>query len=64
MNQSKGSLVAHDKKFLVTVESAAQSFEVPVMAETLKEAVELAEWTYVPAGFKVGRVRPDVKSPE
>lgn len=62
MSNQKGSLVAHDKKFLVTVESAAQSFEVPVMAETIEEAAELAEWTYVPAGFKVGRVRPDVKS--
>lgn len=62
MTTSKGALVAHDKKFLVTVESAAQSFEVPVMAETIEEAAELAEWTYVPAGFKVGRVRPDVKS--
>lgn len=61
MTTSKGALVVTEKKFLVTVESAAQSFEVPVIAQNLEEATELAEWTYVPAGFAVTRVRPDTK---
>ena len=58
--QLKGTLVANEKKFFVTVESAAQSFEVPVFATSLEEATELAEWQYVPAGFAVTRVRPQV----
>lgn len=55
-----GSLVVNDKKFMATVESAAQSFEVPIYAVDLDEALELAEWQYVPAGFEVTRVRPCV----
>lgn len=55
-----GSLVVNDKKFWATVESAAQSFEVPIYAVDLDEALELAEWQYVPAGFEVTRVRPCV----
>ncbi|QEQ94735.1 putative bacterial RNA polymerase inhibitor [Erwinia phage pEp_SNUABM_10] len=60
MEQLKGSLEVATKKFFATVESASQSFEVPVFAETLEEATELAEWQYVPAGFEVTRVRPQV----
>lgn len=56
---SKGSLVVTEKLFHVTIESAAQSFEVPVYAQSLEEAAELAEWQYGEAGFEVGRVRPD-----
>ena len=61
MSENKGSLVATEKKFLVQVESATMSHEVPVYATSLEEATELAEWQYVPAGFAVTRVRPDVK---
>lgn len=61
MSDNKGSLVATEKKFLVLVESATMSHEVPVYATSLEEATELAEWQYVPAGFAVTRVRPDVK---
>lgn len=59
--ESKGSLVTTEKKYLVTVESATMSHEVPVYATSLEEATELAEWQYVPAGFAVIRVRPEVK---
>lgn len=59
--ESKGTLVAPEKKFLVTVESATMTHEVPVYATSLDEATELAEWQYVPAGFAVVRVRPEVK---
>lgn len=61
MSENKGSLVTAEKKFLVQVESATMSHEVPVYATSLEEATELAEWQYVPAGFAVTRVRPDVK---
>ena len=61
MSENKGSLVTTEKKFLVLVESATMSHEVPVYATSLEEATELAEWQYVPAGFAVTRVRPDVK---
>lgn len=57
----KGTLEVSEKKFLATVETAAQSFEVPIYAVSLDEALELAEWQYVPAGFEVTRVRPDTK---
>ncbi len=60
MSENKGSLVNRDKKFFVTVEGSSQSFEVPVFAQSLDEALELAEWQYVPAGFEVTRVRPEV----
>lgn len=60
MPENKGSLVNRDKKFFVTVEGSSQSFEVPVFAQSLDEALELAEWQYVPAGFAVTRVRPEV----
>ena len=61
MSENKGSLVTTEKKFLVQVESATMSHEAPVYATSLEEATELAEWQYVPAGFAVTRVRPDVK---
>lgn len=59
-NVNTGSLSVDNKKFWATVESSEHSFEVPIYAETLDEAVELAEWQYVPAGFEVTRVRPCV----
>lgn len=57
-NVNTGSLSVDNKKFWATVESSEHSFEVPIYAETLDEALELAEWQYVPAGFEVTRVRP------
>ena len=59
-NVNTGSLTVDNKKFWATVESSEHSFEVQIYAETLDEAVELAEWQYVPAGFEVTRVRPCV----
>ncbi|APU03039.1 inhibitor of host bacterial RNA polymerase [Pectobacterium phage PP47] len=49
------------KKFLVTVETTLGETEVPVFAETLDEALDVAELKYVPAGLAVTRVRPEVK---
>jgi len=48
------------QKFLATVEFPNHSVELPVHAETLTEATELAEAEYEQLG-KVTRVRPDVK---
>ena len=61
MSENKGYLADTEKKYLVQVESATMSHEVPVYATSLEEATELAEWQYVPAGFAVTRVRPDVR---
>lgn len=58
---NKGSLVSENKKFFVTIETAAESLEVPVYAVSLEEALEVAEFKYIPAGFAVTRVRPEVK---
>lgn len=60
MSENKGSLVVNDKKFFVTIEGSSQSFEVPVFAQDLDTALELAEWQYEPAGFAVTRIRPEV----
>lgn len=57
--EDKGSLVSDSKKYWVTIESAAHSFEVPVYAESLDQALEYAELQYAEAGFAVTRVRPD-----
>lgn len=57
----KGTLVSDTKKYWATIESAAHSFEVPVYAESLDQALEYAESQYVEAGFAVVRVRPDVR---
>lgn len=51
------------QKFLATVEFPNHSVELPVHAETLTEATELAEAEYEQLG-KVTRVRPDVKRVE
>ncbi|UCS82755.1 bacterial RNA polymerase inhibitor [Yersinia phage vB_YenP_Rambo] len=59
-HDNKGTLAVDNKKFWATVETASQSFEVPIYAVDLEEALELAEWQYVPAGFEVTRVRPCV----
>ncbi|UUG66295.1 bacterial RNA polymerase inhibitor [Pectobacterium phage vB_PcaP_P15_PC2B6] len=53
-----GTLTEVENGFIATVESAEQSFDVPIYAKDLDEALELAEWQYVPAGFLVARVRP------
>lgn len=60
MTMNKGSLVAENKKYWVTVETAAESLEVPVYAVSLEEALDVAELKYIPAGFAVTRVRPEV----
>ena len=48
------------KKFLVTIEGRNQTFEVPVFAENIDHAAELAV-EYEDAGFVVDRIRPEVK---
>ncbi|QFR42357.1 bacterial RNAP inhibitor [Pantoea phage vB_PagP-SK1] len=50
------------KHFVVEVETQTHTFEVPVYAETIEEAHDKAEAEYVPAGFAVTRVRPNLKS--
>lgn len=56
-----GKKVFSSKKFFVTIEGSSQSIEVPVYAVDPEEAQALAEWTYIPAGFKVTRIRQEVK---
>lgn len=58
-NTDKGSLVSDAKKYWATIETAAHSFEVPVYAESLEQALDYAEAQYVEAGFAVTRIRPD-----
>lgn len=55
----EGSLVVHTKRYLVTIENAAESLEVPVFATSLENAHEQAEWKYAPVGYEITRVRPD-----
>ncbi|AWD92495.1 RNA polymerase inhibitor [Pectobacterium phage Jarilo] len=57
--RNTGSLVVKNKRYIATIESAYGSIDVPVYAESLEEALELAEWQYVPAGYVVARVRPE-----
>lgn len=59
MTMNKGSLVSNDKKFFATIETPLGSTEVPIFAETIEEALEVAELKYVPSGLDVIRVRPD-----
>lgn len=47
------------QKFVVTVATANASYELPVHAESLDEALEVAEAEYEELG-QVVRVRPDV----
>lgn len=47
-----------DAKFVVTVETANASYELPVHAGSLEEALEVAEAEYEELG-QVTRVRPD-----
>lgn len=61
MLTSKGHLVSDEKKFFVTIVHAVGSTEVPVYAGSIEEAQELAELKYEGAGYKVTRVRPEVK---
>lgn len=60
-NVNKGRLVSTDKKFFVTLSHVYGSTEVPVYAETIEEAHDLATLKYTGSGFEVARVRPDVK---
>lgn len=46
------------QKFVVTVATANASYELPVHAESLEEALEVAEAEYEELG-QVARVRPD-----
>ncbi|QOV07375.1 hypothetical protein KDKPMHDL_00100 [Klebsiella phage 066046] len=46
------------QKFVVTVETASASYELPVHAGSLEEALEVAEAEYEELG-QVTRVRPD-----
>ncbi|APZ82820.1 RNA polymerase inhibitor [Klebsiella phage K5-4] len=46
------------QKFVVTVETANASYELPVHAGSLEEALEVAEAEYEELG-QVTRVRPD-----
>lgn len=46
------------QKFVVTVETANASYELPVHAGSLEEALEVAEAEYAELG-QVTRVRPD-----
>lgn len=57
---SNGTLTISNKRFYVTIETAAESIEVPVYASSLEEALDEAELKYIPAGFAVTRVRPEV----
>lgn len=50
-----------EKKFIVELEGRAQSFDVPVYAESLEEATLKAQ-EYEDAGFVVGRIRPEVQT--
>jgi len=51
-----------DKKFFVTFQSPlGGEVEVPLYAESLDEAVMLAEVNYEQEGFPVTRIRPEVK---
>lgn len=61
--ENKGHLVHSPSKFFVTIEDSVESFEVPVMAASIEEALELAENQYgmFGAGYLVSRVRPEVK---
>lgn len=53
-----GDVVVNDKKFLVTIQTISHSFEVPVYAKDLEEALDTAERRYLPSGLEVTRVRP------
>lgn len=54
--------MSNDKKFIVEVICPlGGSIEVPLFAESLDEAVTLADIEYTEQGFGVGRIRPEVK---
>lgn len=53
-----GGVVINDKKFFVTIQTVSHSFEVPVYAKDLDEALDVAERRYMPSGLEVTRVRP------
>lgn len=53
-----GDVVVTDKKFMVTINTVSHSFEVPVYAKDLDEALDVAERRYLPSGLEVTRVRP------
>lgn len=47
------------KKYIVTLEGRIQTFDVPVFAESIEHATELAV-EYEDAGFVVDRIKPEV----
>ena len=49
------------KKFYVTIQGLMGSTELPMWADSLEQAEELAELEYADAGFTVTRIRPEVK---
>ncbi|NBK20429.1 MAG: inhibitor of host bacterial RNA polymerase [Spirochaetia bacterium] len=49
------------KKFFVEVQGLTDSVELPVWADSLEEAQEIAEAEYEDMGFTVNRIRPEVK---
>lgn len=50
---------SNEKKFIVTIEGRNQTFEVPVFAQDLDHAADLAQ-EYEYAGFVVNWIRPEV----
>ncbi|QZE51110.1 protein inhibidor of host bacterial RNA polymerase [Klebsiella phage vB_KpnP-VAC1] len=50
-----------EQKYLLTMEGNTESFEIPVFARSLEEAMLQAEH-YEDAGFVVTRIRPEVKA--
>lgn len=59
MSENTGGLVAKQKKYFVLIESAAQSYEVPIWAISLEDAAKQAE-VYEEAGYTIARIRPEV----
>lgn len=56
---SEINLEVSNKRYIVSIESPAQTLEVPIYAETLEEADKLATAEYAKGGYyKVTRVRP------
>lgn len=60
MSENMGGLAPKSKKFFVTIESAKETFEVPVFAIDIEDAKAQAV-LYEDAGFEIVRIRPEVK---
>lgn len=48
-------------RFFVTISGYGESFDIPVFAETLEAAWDLAEKEYLPEKMEIIRVRPDTR---